>query len=301
MRTRTQRDYEQRILRVLVHIQQHLDEPLDLEQLARLAAFSPYHFHRVFRGLVGEPLKEHVRRLRLERAACWLKLTAQPVTQIALEAGYEAHEAFTRAFAAHFGEPPSRYRESHRPLALPPSPSGVSFDPDGRIAGIQPIPTGGTKMDIRVEDVQPMRVAFMRHVGPYQEVGQTWQRLCGWAGPRGLFGPFTKMLGVCHDDPEVTPPEKLRYDACIVAGEHVQAEGDVGIQVIPGGQYAVATHHGPYERLGETYAALLGQWIPAHNREPLPSPPFEVYRNSPMNTPPEELVTDIYVPIKPAG
>ena len=89
--------------RVLVHIQSHLDEPMPLDQLAEVASFSPWHFHRIFRGMVGESVKEHVRRLRLERAAQQLRDTNRAVVDIALEAGYETHESFTRAFAAMFG------------------------------------------------------------------------------------------------------------------------------------------------------------------------------------------------------
>ena len=65
-------------------------------------------------------------------------------------------------------------------------------------------------MDVTVENLEPMRVAFIRHVGPYDQVGGTWGKLMGWVGRHGLFGPNTRMLGVCHDDPEVTPPERLR-------------------------------------------------------------------------------------------
>ena len=91
MRTVTLQDYKRRLLRVLVHIQQHLDDPLELQELAGLACFSPFHFHRIFRGMTGESVKEHVRRLRLERAAGHLKLGTAPVTQIALDAGYASH------------------------------------------------------------------------------------------------------------------------------------------------------------------------------------------------------------------
>src|SRR4051794_34949167 len=98
MRTSTEQDYRERIVRTLVFIQERLDEELELERVAAVAAFSPFHFHRIFRGLVGEPLKEHVRRLRLERAAGLLKRTAEPIVQIALSAGFETHESFTRSF-----------------------------------------------------------------------------------------------------------------------------------------------------------------------------------------------------------
>lgn len=300
MKTRTQADYEQRILRVLVHVQAHLDHSLDLDELAAIANFSPYHFHRIFRGMVGEPVREHVRRLRLERAAHRLKGGAAPVTQIAFEAGYETHEAFTRAFRAMFDQSPSGFRQSHRRHPVRESPSGVHYAPEGSLDTFNALFAEGETMDARIERVEPMRVAFMRHVGPYSEVGQLWQRFCGWVGMHGLFGPNTKLLGLCHDDPEVTPPDKIRYDACVVVDESVLPEGDVGVQEIAGGEYAVTTHSGPYEKLSETYGALCGQWLPANNREPAAAPCFEVYRNDPSTTPPEELLTDIHVPVRSA-
>jgi AraC family transcriptional regulator len=141
----------------------------------------------------------------------------------------------------------------------------------------------------------------MRHVGPYNQVGETWDKLCMWAGPRGLFGPHTEILGVSHDDPDVTPPDKLRYDACLTVGDAVEAEGEVGIQEVAGGEYAVTTHHGPYEKLSETYAKLCGQWLPSSGRVPRSAPAYEVYRNSPADTAPEDLITDIHLPLEPKG
>jgi len=113
MKSVTARVYEERMLRVLVYIQQRLDDELALPQLARVAHFSPYHFHRIFRGMVGESVKGHIRRLRLERAATHLKQTRRSVTRIAFEAGFEAHESFTRAFRAVFRDLPQQSGE-HR-------------------------------------------------------------------------------------------------------------------------------------------------------------------------------------------
>lgn len=152
-------------------------------------------------------------------------------------------------------------------------------------------------MDVRIETVPVMRVAFVRHTGPYCDAGPAWQRLMAWAGPRGLFGPQTKMLGVCHDDPDVTPPDKIRYDACVTVDARLQPEGDVGVQEVGGGEYAVTTHHGPYETLSQTYTQFCGEWLPASGRETRSAPPFEVYRNSPQNTAPADLLTDIYLPL----
>src|SRR5262245_62376267 len=108
--TPTQETYRRRILAVQLFIEEHLEEELGLDRLARVAHFSPFHFHRLFRALVGEAVSEYVRRLRLEAAAVLLKTTGRPVTQVAFDAGYTTHEAFTRAFRLMFGVSPSQYR-----------------------------------------------------------------------------------------------------------------------------------------------------------------------------------------------
>jgi AraC family transcriptional regulator len=153
-------------------------------------------------------------------------------------------------------------------------------------------------MNVRIENRPAQRVVFMRHVGPYDQVGGTWQRLFAFAGSRGLLrGPLT-MMGVVHDDPEVTPPDKVRYDACLVVDTPFKVEGDVGVQEISGGDYAIATHQGPYQKLGETYARLCGEWLPRSGRELRSEPSLEIYRNSPMNTAPDDLLTDVYLPLE---
>lgn len=299
MRPVTLQDYRRRLLRVLVHIQQHLDDSLALEELAAVACFSPYHFHRIFTGMVGESVKEHVRRLRLEQAASRLKLTRAPVIHIALDAGYESHEAFARSFRSVFGVSPSQFRSSKQPRRPPAAPSGLHYA-EGRAAGrFKVTQRGGRRMNVKIEHKDPIRVAFMRHVGPYSQVGATWDRFLPALGKEGWLGSDLLFIGICHDDPDVTPQGKIRYDACVSIPDRFVPEGDIGVQVIPGGEYAVTTHFGPYNRLGQTYAKLLGQWLPRSGRELGATPCFEVYLNDPQSTEPEELLTDIYAPLAP--
>ena len=274
-RTSTLESYRERMVRALVHIQDHLDEPLPLDELARVAAFSPYHFHRIFRGLIGESVKEHVRRLRLERAAQRLRRSDRTVTEIAFDAGYQAHESFTRAFHARFGMAPSEFRD-------------VSDPPPG----------GGAPLDAHVESIGGMRVVFLRHVGPYDTVGSTWMRLVNWAWPKGLLGPATAFIGICHDDPEITEPDKLRYDAAIAVPPQVEPQGEIGVRDLQAGDYGVAIHRGPYHRLGDTYARLCGEWLPASGRELCSAPSLEIYLNSPQNTAPEDLLTKVCLPLE---
>jgi AraC family transcriptional regulator len=295
MKPVTLHDYKRRILRVLVHIQQHLDEPLRLDQLAAIACFSTFHFHRVFRGMVGESVNEHIRRLRLERAASQLKAGQAPVTRIALDAGYSSHEAFTRAFNGWFGTSPSRFRAS-RGRRLPEVASGLHYRRRHPVTQFRSLRAGG-RMKVEIKRIDPLRVAFMRHVGPYRQVGATWDKLLPILGKEGRLGGNPMFIGVCHDDPEVTGPARLRYDACVTVDLDFRGEGEVGLQTIAGGEYAVTNHQGPYNKMGDTYAALLGQWLPRSGRELSSAPCFEVYLNSPESTAPEDLLTDIYAPL----
>jgi AraC family transcriptional regulator len=141
----------------------------------------------------------------------------------------------------------------------------------------------------------------MRHVGPYDQVGETWEKLLVFMGKEGFIGGDSLFIGICHDDPEVTPPGKIRYDACVTVEETFKPVGDVGVQTVPGGDYAVTTHFGPYSQLSATYAKLFGQWLPRSGRQLSATPCFEVYLNSPENTEPNDLLTDIHMPLQPAG
>ena len=287
----TRQTYRHRILRVQFYIEKHLDEELALEKLARLAHFSPYHFHRVFRAMVGETVGEHVRRLRLERAALWLSSTDRPVVQVAFDAGYGTHEAFSRAFRQHFGVSPTEFRNHKRGL--------VKFTALALEIPSMNEPTAMTGYEVRLVDRPDQRVAFLRHVGPYTQVGPTFGRLAAWAGPRGVFGPQTQMLGIGHDDPKVTAADKLRYDCCVTVPDHIQPEGEVGVTILEGGPHAVVTHKGPYSQLGQAYDWLYGAWLPTSGREPRNAPPFEVYLNTPQEVAPENLLTEIYLPLQP--
>jgi len=296
MRAVTLQDYKRRILRVLAHIQAHLDDPLSLDELAALACFSRYHFHRIFKGMVGESVKEYVRRLRLERAAGQLKVGSASVIEIALDAGYESHEAFTRSFKRCFGAAPSHFRSIRR-MPFAAVASGVHYRHGESVQHFRSFHRGGD-MDVNIRELKPMRVAFLRHVGPYGEVGSTWDRLLTVMGKDGYLGGGSMMLGICHDDPETTPPSKIRYDACVTVGEDFAASGDTQVQTVAGGDYAMTTHMGPYSDLGRTYAELMGQWIPRSGRELRDVPCFEVYLNDPQSTAPEDLLTDIYAPLQ---
>ena len=296
MKPATSKSYEQRILRVLMHIQRNLDTAPGLDELAAVASFSSFHFHRVFRGMVGESVGEHVRRLRLERAAYRLRYARASVTDIAFEAGYEAAEAFTRAFKDMFGRAPSVYRRDTNGRAVPEAPSGVHFAEGGRVTDFVPL-RDGRPVSVALKTLPSCRVAFARHTGPYAGVGGTWEALCAWAGERRLFGADTRFLGICYDNPDVTPAGRIRYDACLTVSGPTEPEGRFGVQEIAGGTFAEVVHKGPYEAMKEVYDWLAGSWLPASGYEAADRPFLEIYRNTPDDVPDEQLITELLLPV----
>lgn len=301
MKPCTRSAYEARLLRVLLHIQRNLDRSMSLGELAEVAAFSPFHFARIFRAMTGETVGEHVRRLKLERAAGHLRRTRRTVMEIALDAGFDTPEAFSRTFKAQFGEPPSRFRASRATFRPPLSPSGVHYDQDGALRGFTPY-EGADPMtlDVTVREFPAYPFAYLRHVGPYIEVGPVFRRTLDIAGRKGLFGPGTKVVMLSYDDPGVTDGDKLRSDAGVTLSDPAVDTGDLVKGEVPGGLYATALYKGPYEGLSRCYDWLFCTWLPASDYEADDRPGVEVYMNHPERNAPEDLLTELRLPVRRA-
>ena len=294
--------YQQRINLVLRHIEQHLDSRPDLEELARIACFSPYHFHRIFSSMVGESVAAYIRRLLLERAAMQLGHSPESVTQIALGAGYDSVDAFTRAFRAHIGMLPSEYRrrKGHLEAARRRDLGRPLFYHE--MTSLPP-------MNVRVEKFPPRLVAAVRHTGAYDESGPAWGKLCAALGANGLLSDTSMAYGVSYDNPDITTPQKCRMDACVSLPPELletcaelcpllQNE-DIFLRHIGGEQeYAALRIRGPYTLVHPAYRSLFGMWFPQSGREPENDPGFEIYWNSPQITPPADLLTEICIPLK---
>jgi AraC family transcriptional regulator len=287
-RSDTITDHKERLNRVLVYIQENIDKPLLLGILADVACFSPFHFHRIFQAYVGETLNDYIRRIRMERAALKLCHSEESITSIALNAGYETSAAFSKAFRLHFGKNPTDFKKS-KTISVDKKLLDLKFE-NMEVKKMQP--------DIRTFSDQ--KVLFVRKTGKYDKAAsEAWSTLMKFAYSRRLMKKDTKAIGISHDDPDITPEEKIRYDACITINQDVKPEGEVGIQTINGGRYAVFLHKGPYDRLGETYKAIFTQWLPLSGEKLRDVPCFEIYLNrDPRRTKPENLRTEIHVPIE---
>lgn len=283
MNTPRSRDvYLDRMHRVTAYIDQHLDQFLDLETLAEVAHFSPFHFHRLFSALMGETLGAYLRRRRCEVAAT--RLLAQPrlaVLQIALGVGFGSAEAFTHAFGARFGCSPTTWRLQQGVRAAVRNPNQANSKPDqaqAEKALENSVPVKPeTSMKVQIIERKPTPIAYLRHVGPYgQEIGTFWQtQVYPWMVANGLIG--RPRYGISHDDPRVTTPEQCRYDAGCEIPAGVLARGDAHRTTIPGGQYAALGFRGVVADFEPAWNALLRDWLPSSGWQLDGRPMFEYY------------------------
>ena len=153
------------------------------------------------------------------------------------------------------------------------------------------------QVDIR-DNVPELRIASVSHVGPYNTIGAAFGRLSQISGGAGLAKPGAALVGVYHDDPRQTPAEQLRSDAGIVVPEGASVPAELNESRVAGGRYAVALHEGSYETLPNTWKQLMEEWFPKSGKRPAgTSPAYEYYLNTPMDTPPDQLRTEIRIPI----
>ena len=243
-------DYRQRVCRAMNYISGHLDRDLALEDIARAANFSEFHFHRIFKAATGETVFGFVRRLRLEWAAN--RLLANPrddVTAVALDCGFSSSQNFAKAFRARFGTTPTAFRRSKRGTKARNAGEAASFfvrQDAGMVKLNSPQPERNSKMKAEVKEMPAWHVAYARKMGPYGKATAeaAFGELMRWAGPRGLTGQGP-MLGMYWDNPEVTAPEQCRTDACLPVPPGTKVDAPLALQDIAGGPHLVCAFEIP--------------------------------------------------------
>lgn len=309
---RSRAEYRSRIHAVQDHIERHLGGALRLEDLARVARLSAFHFHRLYRAMTGESLYQFILRLRLEKAAGRLLAEpAEPVTNIALDCGFGSSAAFARAFKARFGMSAGAWRTADSKISQAYRKNQEDARPDlahdgtERIASMnQPASQPQPASPVRVETVTPFPVLYIRHTGPYAGDSALFQDLFGrlmrWAGPRGLLRfPETRLMSVYHDNPEITEQENLRLSVCITVPAGTAGSGEVNCMEISGGEYAKAVFEIDASQYRAVWDWMFCNWLPASGYQPDDRPALENYLNNPEEHPQKKHIVEFWIPVKP--
>ncbi|PEV38867.1 AraC family transcriptional regulator [Bacillus thuringiensis] len=287
-------EYLRRIYKVQDYIESNIDSSLSIEKLADIAGFSKFHFHRIFKGIVDEPLSRYVNRLKLERATNLLIYRLDmTITDIAYHFGFTDSAVFSRTFKNYYGVSPSQYRN----------------DNSKNCKDVRGIPQYNECKQVRgnveIVTADDINVAYIRHIGTYGELTIAFpkmiEKVFHYAAKQNyhVFDD-TKVLTIYHDHHEFTEDYHLRTSLCITIPDASAVEtNDIGIMIIPSGKYAV----GHFEIFQDEYKGawdfIYGEWLQNSGYKPRDSYPFEMYKNDPRRHPEKKHIVDIYVPIEP--
>lgn len=283
MKKTTLDEYEKAINRVIDYINRHLYDNPGLKKLAEQANMSEFHFHRIFKVIIGENVGEYIGRIRLEDIAHRLRMTKSNLQDIADRTGYGTKHALSKAFRKHFGISPSVYRKQSVDI--------FPFFKKKRTVD---------KLIPEIRQVEEKRVVYIRIMDWYgapESYTRAWSQLGKFATKNKLLKSDTEYIGLSFDDPTITPPDKCRFYACFTTKDEIKPAGPFGIQLIKGGQYAVFTHHGAYQNLIDSYFYIYVTWLPDSGYRLSGTMSFEKYVNSLHNAKEEDLITEIYVPV----
>lgn len=301
---RSRVDYVDRINRAIDYIQQHLDQPLQLEVVARVACFSPFHFHRIFQLMVGESLLEFVKRVRLERAIAlmsqhgWATRRRVSLTDIALACGFASSADFSRCFRQAHGVAPSRFdvaayreqrREAWQDIA---APEGRRYLLDRLKPGANP-----DGFVVKLRRLPPRIVAYIRVANSYPGDGvvQAIGRLTAWAEARGWAD--RQWLGYSWDNPEIVPPEHCRYDVGLEVPE-MKPEGEISRMRFPTMQVAEIELRGGIDLEMRALDWIYGTWLPSSGYVPTDQPGFEAWIGRPFAHGTEYFTLRAQIPVE---
>lgn len=290
--------YLNRINRVIDYITSHLKELLRLQELARLAHFSPYHFHRLFGSIVGEPLHGFIRRLRLERAVAMMQNGPKTtLTNIAFDTGFASSSDFSRAFKQRYGFSPRSYTRK-RFLKESKIRQDLTAHEHYHLDKL-PATKNPDRFRVRIIDQPVQRIAYVRVIDTTntEKFLAAYQQLMDWGNAEGLV-PGGQLIGMSKDDPEITPLTRYQFDWCLMLPHGVKPRNEVSEGVIPANHCAVVYSRGDLNKEYRAWKYLFDHWLPRSGYEPADAPAMEMYRTYPSF---ENPIFDIdcCLPVKP--
>lgn len=297
-------NYQNRINRALNFIDKNLDQELTLEKIARVACYSPFHFHRIFKTVVKETLNTYIHRKRVEKAAATLiRKQEVSITQLYLENGFNSNSSFTRAFKKFYGISPSEFKNTnpgrYSKIGKVESKNGQKKKVfEEYICDINNH-KNWIKMNAKIEvkELPQLELAYITHIGD-AGLGDAFYKLLEWAGPKGILrNPDFKMATIYHDSFRITAADKVRMSVCITLDEPVDVDQGVGLTTIEKGKYIVGHFEIQPQDFGQSWRSLF-IWMNENGYKKSDQNPFEIYHNDFNKHPEKKAIVDMCIPIQ---
>jgi len=286
------KEYRSRIDRVILYIENNLNKKILLIDVAKVSCFSEFHFHRVFKGVVGETVNDYIVRRRLECSINYLVFNPDlPITQVALDNGFSSSANFSKSVKLYFGFSPSEIRNPEKvkesKIGKVLSKYGKDFNPTdlypNRITNnvINKTYLEDANMKVEVKELESQRVCTLASTGGYEPeaIFEAWDKLIEWAASNGIKPQEQQRFAFCFDNPVVTPIDKCRYKASVVIDDDVVVNSPFSTSEIPKGKYAVLYFKGSPEETLKAQLSIYSDWLPSSGFEPDGFPMLEHYLN----------------------
>ena len=289
-------EYAQRINRVIDYLRANLDRQVKLKELAKVACFSEFHFHRIFHAVSGETLNNFTKRLRLEKAARLLRYSNQSLTDIAFDCGFSSSATFSRSFRAGYDTSPSQFRKSGEIKKSKIRKELFSGDE-------YYLPMSAEEkraaFPVRLLDLPERQVAYIRVTNAFEtdRVIAALKTLIGWAKAQNIFSQGT-LFGMSVDDPHVTPKHLYRYEVCLASSLPFECREGMSRLKMPAMRYAVTRVSGDIRKVATATDYLIRGWLINSDYQPEHAPGLEIFLNKEKATDWSHFELDLCIPVR---
>jgi AraC family transcriptional regulator len=289
-------EYVRRINRVIDYLRDNLDRQVKLEELAKVACFSEFHFHRIFGAVAGETLSGFSNRLRLEKAARLLRFSDQSLTDIALDCGFSSSATFSRAFRSSYDTSPRQFRKTGE---IKNSKICKEIYTGQEYVLPMSMEEKRAAFPVRLIDIPERQVAYIRVTNAFDmdRVIAAFKKLVGWAKSQNIFSKGT-LFGMTVDDPDITPKHLYRYEACFTSSLPFECIEGISKLKMPAMQYAAIKVSGDIRRVATAWDYLIRSWLINSVYEPEHAPALEIFLDKEKATDWSHFELDLCLPVR---
>lgn len=293
------KDARKRIGKAVNHVLKDLQGDLSLESLAGIASYSPYHFQRLFKQVMGESPKQYVIRMRLETAAHYLLIHKhKPIQVIALDCGFSSPAVFARAYKNYFGITAEEFR------GLKQIDRATFRKKQGHLKKIldqeenrhHPVfPPSKKKLQITVKQL-PVQYGICINTSfeSADEIERTIREIAVQAKAHDLLQPGTKIMGIIY-------PHHNIYRAFIPVDREVKVPVNFNSIELRAGKFAVFKVKGSLHEIFGELGQFYNVWLPENGYKLADVYGFETFSEDPLKKKYHLIEREIFVPIEPAG
>jgi len=298
-KTQANGEYAQRIDRVIDYLRGNLHRSVKLAELADVACFSEFHFHRIFTAVSGETLNSFTNRLRLEKAARLLRYSEQSLTDIALDCGFSSSATFSRAFRSAYDTSPSQFRKSGE---IKKSKICKELFPEDEYGLPMSAEEKRAAFPVRLIDIPERQVAYIRVTNAFEmdRVLAALETVIEWAKSQDVFSQGT-LFGMTVDDPHVTPKHLYRYEVCLASSLPFKCKEGMSKLKMAAMRYAAVKVSGDIHKVATAWDYLYRDWLINSAYEPEHAPALEVFLDKESALDWSHFELDLCLPVrKPA-